>query len=321
VAEEGAQAAAEEEQGDEEQGDEEQGEEEQGEEEQGEEEQGEEEQAEEEQAEEEQGEEEQGEEEQGEEEQGEEEQGEEEQGEEEAEATADEGAEADDGDEYEEIELPESPEHKRTHPAPAHLAIERIDDDETFRFRPEGDVAALAMDIARLGQLFPVDVRLKRPDRFQLITGFRRLAALKFLQRDKVLARLHVDLSDDDAALIALAAAIHSQPVSRDELAAMRERLERRGRLSAAARDMIEKALAEDEGLAPEEVAGNEEEVDADELAADVATRLGQINQDLSLLADVFADLDATRRDTLLEQLKYSAQLVDYLEGGGEEES
>ena len=207
---------------------------------------------------------------------------------------------------------------KSIHPAPALLALDRVDEDTSFRVREEGDVAALAMDIARLGQIFPVDLRLKPPDRFQVITGFRRVAALRFLQREKVLARLHVDLNDDDAALIALAEAIHSEPVSRDELQAARDRFESRGRLSAAARDMLDKALAADGGLAPEE-APQEEEVDADELAGDVATRLGQINQDLSLLADVFADLDEERRDVLLEQLRYSAQLVAFLEGGGDE--
>ena len=78
------------------------------------------------------------------------------------------------------------------------------------------------------------------------------------------------------------------------------------------AQDWLEKALAPpDETLAPESV---EEEVDADELAADVAQRLGAINQDLSLLADVFSALDESRRAELLMQLRYAAELVAYLE-------
>ena len=234
-----------------------------------------------------------------------------------AEAAAEESGEAEAEAEAEAPSEPSPHELKRIHPAPAHIALDRIDDDVTFKVRDEGDVAALAMDIARLGQIFPIDLRLKPPDRFQIVTGFRRVAALRFLHRERVLARLHVDLSDEDAALIALAEAIHSEPVTHDELAGMRERLESRGWLSAPARDMLEKALAEGEGLAPEEAPGEEEEVDADELAGDVALRLGQINQDLSLLADVFGDLDTERRDMLLEQLRYSAQLVAFLEGGG----
>ena len=198
--------------------------------------------------------------------------------------------------------------------APALIPLDRIDEDADFLVRNEAeleDIAALATDIARLGQLFPIDVRLVPPDRFQVITGFRRVAALRFLQREKVLARLHTDLSDADSLLMSLASAIHSKNVGAEALASLRETLEAEGRLSPSARDMLEKALSGDDNLAPESV---EEEVDADELAADVTVRLGQINQDLSLLADVFSDLDEERREELLKQLRYSSELVAFLE-------
>jgi uncharacterized ParB-like nuclease family protein len=199
--------------------------------------------------------------------------------------------------------------------APAQISLERVLDDVTFCVRPTAeldDVSVLATDIARLGQLFPIDVRLSGADGFQIITGFRRVAALKFLQRERVLARLHTDLSDEDAMLMALAASIHSAPVSREALAAVRERLDAEGKLTPASRDMLDKALATEDGLSPESV---DEEVDADELASDVTVRLGQCNQDLSLLADVFGDLDDQRREQLLTQLKYSIDLVAFLEG------
>lgn len=212
---------------------------------------------------------------------------------------------------------PEGRPGRKHHVAPALIPLHRLDDDDTFRFRPLGDVSPLATDLARLGQLFPIELRLKPPDRFQVITGFRRVAALKLLQRDKVLARLHTDLSDDEALLLALAEAVHSRAVTREELALARERLERDRRLSPAVRDMLDKALADDDGLAPEHVDEEpSEEVDADELAADATVRLSAINQDLALLADVFKDLEPARRDALIEQLKYSAQLVEWLEGG-----
>lgn len=203
---------------------------------------------------------------------------------------------------------------KRHHVAPAMVAIDRIDDDPTFQVRDEGDVSQLATDLARLGQLFPVDLRLKGPDRFQIICGFRRVAALRFLQRDRVLARLHTELSDEDALLMALASAIHAQPVTAEELEAVKERLESEGKLTAATRSMIEKALAPEDELAPESVEG-EEEVDADELAGQVTVRLGEINQDLSLLAGVFDSLDEAKRAELLEQLRYASELVEFLEG------
>ncbi|MBL8913214.1 MAG: ParB N-terminal domain-containing protein [Archangium sp.] len=212
------------------------------------------------------------------------------------------------------INVEETPVVHKHFVAPALIPLERVDESQTFMVRDPAaldDVAALATDIARLGQLFPIDVRLVPPDRFQIITGFRRVAALRFLQREKVLARLHTDLTDSDATLMSLASAIHSKNVGADALAAAKAELEEEGRLSPAARDMLEKALATEDNLAPEEV---EEEVDADELAADVTMRLGQCNQDLSLLADVFSDLDDTRREELLKQLRYSSELVAFLE-------
>jgi ParB-like chromosome segregation protein Spo0J len=209
-------------------------------------------------------------------------------------------------------QLPAGTERPRKMAAPALIAIDRIDDDRTFQLRPEGDLSLLATDLARLGQLFPVDLRFRPPDRFQVVCGFRRVAALRFLQRDRALARVHMDLSDEDAWLMALASAIHGAPVSPEALTAIRDRLLAEGKLEGPIKDMVEKALAVDESLAPE---GVEEEVDADELADDVTLRLGEINQDLSLLADVFSALDESRREELLKQLRYSADLVQYLEG------
>jgi len=198
------------------------------------------------------------------------------------------------------------------------IEIDRIDDGPQFQVRPLGDLSALATDLARLGQLFPVDVR-PRGERYQLICGYRRLAALKFLRRDQVLARVHSGLSDQDALLMAIASAIHGAAASRDDLAGFKGTLEREGRLSPAARLLLDNALAADSNLAPEssdaEEQGDEEEIEADELAEEVAARLGELNHDLALLADVFPSLDGGRREELLRQLRYPAELMAYLEG------
>ncbi|HLT28694.1 MAG TPA: ParB N-terminal domain-containing protein [Myxococcaceae bacterium] len=202
---------------------------------------------------------------------------------------------------------------RRQAPVPTTLiALDRLDEDTTFRVREEGDISRLATDLARVGQLFPIDVRKREGDRFQVICGFRRLAALRFLHREFVIARVHADLRDEDAQLMALAAAIHAEPVELEQLEALRDQLESEGRLVPAVRDMLDKALAEDDGLAPELA---EEEIDADELASDVSQRLGAINQELSMLADVFASLEPSRQAELLMQLRYSSELVTYLEG------
>jgi ParB family transcriptional regulator, chromosome partitioning protein len=195
------------------------------------------------------------------------------------------------------------------HVEQALLSLDQLDADDAFHLRAEGDVSRLAQDIARLGQVFPVDVRL-RGERFQLVCGFRRVAALRFLQRDKVLARIHTNLSDDDALLVALADTLHGEPASAEEVLAMRQRLEEEGRLVPAARDMLEQALGEGD-LSPE---GPEQEIDADELAASLTQLLGDANQDLALLVPVFGALDDDRKAELLIQLRYAAELVAYLE-------
>jgi hypothetical protein len=93
-----------------------------------------------------------------------------------------------------------------------------------------------------------------------------------------------------------------------------RDRLATEGRLTGLLRDMLDKALAPDDALESEYVPGVEEEVDADELAVVTAARLAELNQDLALLADVYAGLEDGRKLELLRQLRYSAELVAYLE-------
>jgi ParB family chromosome partitioning protein len=195
------------------------------------------------------------------------------------------------------------------------VPLETLDQDTSFRLRAEGEVGRLAMDLARLGQAFPIEVRQREgTDRLQILTGFRRVAALRFLQRTQVLARVHSRLSDEDALLVSLADVLHGSALTTEEAGQLERRLDAEGRLSAAARDMLARAQAPDDGLAPETVGPGEEEVDADELAASLAVQLAELNQDLAVLAPIFEALDPGRRAELLEQLRYAAELVAYFE-------
>ena len=186
--------------------------------------------------------------------------------------------------------------------------------DYTFRLRKKDDnIAALTVELARLGQLMPIDVRLLPSNRFQVITGFRRVEALRFLHRDKVIARIHLDLSDTDAWQLALASSIHASQASKVSLVELQKSLEETGQLKPMLRDMLERALAV--GLVNADTREEEdEEVEADELAMDVAMRMAALNQDLSLVADVFLDLEPSQRVMLLKQLRYANAMVNYLE-------
>lgn len=139
--------------------------------------------------------------------------------------------------------------------APAHatgavefVSLADVDDDATFRLREPGDLAPLAASIGRLGHLVPVELRPlpglgpEDPPRYQVVAGFRRLAALRLLARERVLARVHEDLDDDDAWAIALAQALLGEPLRAAELEALRARLPGT-RAAGWADDLVDEAL------------------------------------------------------------------------------
>jgi len=140
--------------------------------------------------------------------------------------------------------------------APAHatgavvfVSLDDVAADETFRLRPEGDTALLAASMGRLGQLQPVELRPhadggaggEGQPRYQLVAGFRRLAGLKLLLRDRVLARIHAGLSDEDAWALALVHALATEPLAEAELLLLRDRLQASG-VAPWALEMLEEA-------------------------------------------------------------------------------
>src|SRR6185369_1986543 len=111
------------------------------------------------------------------------------------------------------------------------IPLSLCDADPDYRLRDEGDIAGLATSLARVGQLYPIEVRPKG-GRVQVVAGFRRLKALAMLQRDKVLARVHEGMTDSEALVFALAQALEQRALDEEEIQALRDRLEGEGRLS-----------------------------------------------------------------------------------------
>ena len=70
--------------------------------------------------------------------------------------------------------------------------------DDTFRFRVELRDQQLQQSMEREGQQFPVVLRKAKPP-YQLVCGFRRIAALKQLGRPSVKALIIPELSEDQA--------------------------------------------------------------------------------------------------------------------------
>jgi ParB-like chromosome segregation protein Spo0J len=240
--------------------------------------------------------------------------------------------------------------------APAHatgavefVALADVSDDARFRLRDEGDVGPLAASMGRLGQLVPIELRPlagAAPDapRWQIVAGFRRVAAARLLGRERVLARVHQALEDDDAWSLALAHALVTEPLLATELLALGERLEAE-RVAAWAGEAVGEAVARapvdpkmrerfreflERTARPESAplrAGEPEadaeadeggavEVTPEELAEDLAKRMFEVNQDLALAWTSWAELPAEGRRMIVAQARYVAELLAHIEGG-----
>lgn len=233
--------------------------------------------------------------------------------------------------------------------APAHatgavrfVPLDAVADDTTFKLRDEGDVAALASSIGRLGQLEPIELRPlpgADGDRLQVVAGFRRLAALHLLARDRILARVHARLDDEDAWALALVQALLGEPLLASELDVLRERIAgtraaewaeelfpaalARAPVDSRTRERIaeyvqaEAARAESAGRGEP---GKEEatvEVTPDELAHGLAQRMYEVNQDLAVAFESWAELPPEGRRMIVAQARYVSELLALLEEGG----
>jgi len=81
------------------------------------------------------------------------------------------------------------------------VALDQIDlEDRTFQFRLVERVTDLKRTIEKDGQQVPVVLRRREGEKFQVISGFRRIGALRELGWPTVKAIVRDDLQDDDAA-------------------------------------------------------------------------------------------------------------------------
>ncbi|HYD43584.1 MAG TPA: ParB N-terminal domain-containing protein [Anaeromyxobacter sp.] len=295
----------------------------------------------------------------------------------------------------------------RTH-APVHatgavefVPLSAIADDATFRLREEGDVSALAASMGRLGQLVPLELRplpgaAGAIPRYQVVSGFRRIAALRLLRRERALARVHPAFSDEDAWGLALSQALLTEPLDRAAVEKLRERLEPSGaaRVAPWAAELLDEAVVRapvepelrerffdflttpevssgdaaldgeaaqeeaselaaldagqegavaEEHLGPdgvetradedqagvepavaeaeaaEDASGEEVEVTPEELATDLARRMYEVNADLAVAWEAWADIPPEGRAAIVEQARWIAELLPSMEQEPEE--
>ncbi len=218
------------------------------------------------------------------------------------------------------------------------IPLDAISPDATFRLREPTGVPELAAAIGRLGQLEPVDLRPLPADsgpgaesgagparRFQLLAGFRRVEALRLLQRDTALARVHEGLSDQDAWAVALTGPLFAEPWTAADLDALaptlRERFPWAEAALAAARqrhsggkgakaDRAEKAPPAGAAVPPPRRAA----ADPAAFAHGLAVHASALNEEVAAAWDRWDSIPPAGRKMILEQLRYLTRVLPLLE-------
>jgi ParB family transcriptional regulator, chromosome partitioning protein len=212
------------------------------------------------------------------------------------------------------------------------IPLDEVSADATFRLRDPSGIPELASAIGRLGQLEPVDLR-PLPEgaapggRYQLLTGFRRVEALRLLQRDAVLARVHSSLPDQDAWAVALAGPLFTEPWSASELdgiaGALRQRFPWAEPAWAAARKRAQGGKGEPAGgekpragAPPRGAKAPSPRLPSDPagFAHALASRAYALNEDVAAAYEGWGAIPPEGRRLVLEQLRYLARIFPLLE-------
>ena len=206
-----------------------------------------------------------------------------------------------------------------------HVPLAEIAADPTYRLREPGDVSELAAAIGRLGQLTPVDLRplpagagAGEGKRWQVVAGFRRMEALRLLQRERVLARLHPSLSDDDAWALALAGPLFTEPWSPSDLDGVASRLREKLPWAVPALEAIRGRAGAGKGRAsaspPPTAPRPRPTTDPAGFARGLAVRAYELNGDVAAAYEAWGALPPEGRRLVLEQLRYLHQVFPLLE-------
>jgi ParB-like chromosome segregation protein Spo0J len=182
-----------------------------------------------------------------------------------------------------------------------HVLLEEISPDPTFRLRDPGDVSDLATAIGRLGQLTPIDLRplpgAGDGKRFQVVAGFRRMEALRMLQRERVLARVHPSIPDPDAWALALAGNLFARPWTPADLDTVAQRVRAHLPWAAAALKAVRRPAG-----------------DPSSAAHSLAVRAYELNGEVAAAYEGWSAVPAEARRLVLEQLRYLARILPLLE-------
>ncbi len=176
------------------------------------------------------------------------------------------------------------------------VALDQIDVVTDRNPRPLRSVKRLAKNIKRFGQLTPIVVR-PNGDRFELVTGYRRIAALKEAQFTHALCRVITGLDDETAAALYTVENCFVDGVSSNAVKHLAERVKGRADFET----ILEMIQSDDDEVV--------EDVYLEDMAEEAQYHLAEGAAWVSTLRPYWSDLGVDERAPLEELVLYFAKL------------
>jgi len=202
------------------------------------------------------------------------------------------------------------------------VSLDDVDvEDDLWRLRPAAHLDLLIESIRMVGQRSPVVLRYKEEEkRWQVVSGFRRVEALRELGRLGVTARMYDEFSAEDAIHTAVLDNFFSTDLTGDHLDKFMERLRNEGVMSEESLEFLDWAREKVGRFA----AGGSREVSRDantdpddatvtELIDGTFSSLSESAQGLERIFLNWSDVSSADRKLLASEAKYIHDLYPFL--------
>jgi ParB-like chromosome segregation protein Spo0J len=207
-------------------------------------------------------------------------------------------------------------------------------EDDTFQTRELANLEGLVKSIEVEGQQNPVLLRLKPDKKWQIIAGFRRIGAIKQLNRQEVKTRLFDELSDEEAVKLSILDNLYQEGLNRGEIKEYQEKLRVKGILNPDIESFLQGKMevvaisptpekeAEEKGAEEEkaeEEQAKEEETEEEgviyleDLISEVYQRLSEAARGLDQLYPYWKEVSAEEREDIITQCQYIQDLLPFL--------
>lgn len=209
------------------------------------------------------------------------------------------------------------------------IPLSQLDlEDDTFQTRELSNLEGLTESIESEGQQTPVLLRLKPDEKWQIVAGFRRIGALKQLNREGIKARLFDELSDEEAVELSILDNLYQEGLSREEIEKYQGRLREKGILNPNIESFLQGKMAA-VSLSPAPIRATEEEEEKEEeegeeegeedvvyledLLSETYERLSEAAKGLDGLYPYWKEVSGEEREDIIAQCQYIHDLLPFL--------